>query len=641
MVRVHLYGPRPLLPRAAALLQDLGVMHIDRPPPETRWGFRPLQEEVSGTREAIETETLLERLKKILLLLPAPPPERFPADASLEEVDPSVPEFTAPLSEIIAEAEKIHLRLKAAREEKSLLQKYENVIRTLAPLMESVNSSPELEMVGITFDRDAGEILPLIRQALDQLTGGNFQLVSAELDEKTVAALLLFGRSHSRLIRELLLKRDLPEIRLPGRMADISLKDALGDIHRRLESLPAEIGEAARAMELFSERWHSSLTRCRDRIIDRIEQRTVTRRFLCSKYTFFIRGWVPRRESARLFEKVEATFGGRVIAEMDEKIDGCDAPVQIRNPAIVRPFEVFTRLLPLPAYGTVDPAPFFAFFFPIFFGLIIGDIGYGLVIFALAILLRRRSSPGSFWRSLSSVFALSSPFAIFFGVLFGEFFSTLGERFHLLHYIGRAIADEAGQVTYHPILYDRIDSMLTFLLLAIIIGTAHVILGFLLGIFTALRTRRYQRFFVTAGMLVALLTAIVLILSTIVDLAPAIIWTAASLFAFSLVGTTLLEGFVAPIEIVSALSNILSYARIMAIGLASVILGLVANHLGSLPDSIVAGILIAAVLHAVNIVLAVFSPTIHSMRLHFVEFFGKFYEPGGKPYQPFRKSGGM
>ena len=79
----------------------------------------------------------------------------------------------------------------------------------------------------------------------------------------------------------------------------------------------------------------------------------------------------------------------------------------------------------------------------------------------------------------------------------------------------------------------------------------------------------------------------------------------------------------------------------MAIGLASVILGLVANRLGSLPDSVVAGILIAASLHTVNIVLAVFSPTIHSMRLHFVEFFGKFYEPGGKPYQPFRKSGGM
>jgi V/A-type H+-transporting ATPase subunit I len=362
MVRVHLYGPRPLLSRAAALLQDLGVMHIDRPPPETRWGFRPLQEEVSGTRAAIEAETLLERLKKILLLLPAPPRERFPADASLEEVDPSGPEFTALLSELLAEAEKIHLRLKAAREERSLLQKYENVIRTLAPLMESVSSSPELEMVGITLDRDGGEVLPLIRQALDQLTGGNFQLVSAELDEKTVAALLLFGRSHSRLIRELLLKRDLPEIRLPGRMADLSLKDALQDIHRRLESLPAEIGEAARAMELFSERWHASLTRCRDRIVDRIEQGAVTRRFLCSKYTFFIRGWVPRRESARLLEKVEAEFDGRVVAEIDEKIDRSDAPVQIRNPSIVRPFEVFTRLLPLPAYGTVDPAPFFAFF---------------------------------------------------------------------------------------------------------------------------------------------------------------------------------------------------------------------------------------------------------------------------------------
>ena len=117
--------------------------------------------------------------------------------------------------------------------------------------------------------------------------------------------------------------------------------------------------------------------------------------------------------------------------------------------------------------------------------------------------------------------------------------------------------------------------------------------------------------------------------------------SSAILLAADLIAITMVEGFVAPIELLSSIGNILSYARIMAIGLASAILGLVANRLGSLPDSVAAGILIALVLHGINIVFGLFSPTIHSMRLHFVEFFGKFYEPGGKPYQPFRKCKGV
>jgi V/A-type H+-transporting ATPase subunit I len=173
------------------------------------------------------------------------------------------------------------------------------------------------------------------------------------------------------------------------------------------------------------------------------------------------------------------------------------------------------------------------------------------------------------------------------------------------------------------------------------VGALHVFLGLILAIVNALHTRRYQRFLLKAGMLLSLLCCCVLIFSLVREIPVWLLGTSAVLLAASVIGITLLEGFVAPIELLSSIGNILSYARIMAIGLASVILGLVANRLGSLPDSVAAGILIALLLHGINIILAIFSPTIHSMRLHFVEFFGKFYEPGGKPYQPFRKCGGV
>ena len=91
------------------------------------------------------------------------------------------------------------------------------------------------------------------------------------------------------------------------------------------------------------------------------------------------------------------------------------------------------------------------------------------------------------------------------------------------------------------------------------------------------------------------------------------------------------------IEVMSTVGNILSYARLMAIGMASVILAMVANRLSGAFEFAVIGIIVALLLHALNIVLAMFSPSIHSVRLHLVEFFSKFYEGGGMPYKPFKR----
>ena len=93
-----------------------------------------------------------------------------------------------------------------------------------------------------------------------------------------------------------------------------------------------------------------------------------------------------------------------------------------------------------------------------------------------------------------------------------------------------------------------------------------------------------------------------------------------------------------PIEFISLIGNVLSYLRIAAIGLASVYLAKVANDMAGMIGNVVVGIIVAVLIHALNLVLGAFSPTIHSLRLHYVEFFRKFYEGGGKPYQPFRSN---
>ncbi|MDH4349315.1 MAG: ATPase, partial [Gemmatimonadota bacterium] len=275
-------------------------------------------------------------------------------------------------------------------------------------------------------------------------------------------------------------------------------------------------------------------------------------------------------------------------------------------------------LLPLPRYGTIDPTPFVAVFFPVFFGLILGDIGYGLVLAAIGLLLHWRSRPGSMLRSVSEIIGPCALFTIIAGVLFGEFFGDLGRRWFGLR----------------PLAFDREEALIPFLLLAVAIGGVHILLGLVLGVVSA--SRRHPREAVGKGAAAVAIVLIVLALLAAIGILPRAFFTPSViglLIAFPVL--VIAEGLVAPIEFLSTLGNILSYARIMALGIASVMLAVVANRMVGMLGSAVVGVMFALLFHLVNFAIGLFSPTIHALRLHYVEFFGKFYSPGGVRYEPF------
>ena len=175
MVRVTLYGPRTLLSETTALLQSLGIMHIDQASPDLRMGYYPLEKDRAEAASLIELETLLERLKKILLLVP-PPAEHTPLEPPPREFSPTDKDLSALLEELLQRAEGMHRQLQEVREEFDLLTKYERVIEGLAPLLEGIESSPYLDMVGVTFERGGSDILPLLRQALTSgIHGGGLE----------------------------------------------------------------------------------------------------------------------------------------------------------------------------------------------------------------------------------------------------------------------------------------------------------------------------------------------------------------------------------------------------------------------------------------------------------------------------------
>ncbi len=214
--------------------------------------------------------------------------------------------------------------------------------------------------------------------------------------------------------------------------------------------------------------------------------------------------------------------------------------------------------------------------------------------------------------------ALTMAFAIAFGIGFGELFGDLGR-----HWFGLA-----------PLVLDREKALLPFLGLAVAIGFVHVVLGMVLGVVNA--WRGHPRLAVGRGAALAMVLFVAIALLAGLKVLPHSFFTPAVivlLLAFPVM--VIAEGIIAPIEFLSTLSNVLSYARIMALGTASVMMAVVANRMTGMLGSVVVGALFGLIFHVVNFALGLFSPTIHALRLHYVEFFGKFYSPGGTRYRPF------
>ena len=257
-------------------------------------------------------------------------------------------------------------------------------------------------------------------------------------------------------------------------------------------------------------------------------------------------------------------------------------------------------------------------FFPTFFGLILGDVGYGVLLGLGAYVLRRRSRPQSILRSAAEIGGACAVFTIIAGILYGELFGDLGRRWFGLH----------------PVAFGREEALVPFLLLAVALGVVHVVLGLVLGAVSM--ARRHPRQAIGRGLSALMVVMITLALLAAIGRLPEAFFTplvVALLVAFPVL--VVVEGIVAPLELLSTIGNVLSYARIMALGIASVMLAVVANRMVGAVGSLAVGVTFALLFHLVNFAIGVFTPTIHALRLQYVEFFGKFYSPGGVRYEPF------
>ncbi len=320
---------------------------------------------------------------------------------------------------------------------------------------------------------------------------------------------------------------------------------------------------------------------------------------------------------------LESEVGPQLVVERISPEPGEEPPVLLRNPTPVRPFEFLVRLLSLPSYGTLDPTRLMFFFLPLFFGMMLGDIVYGLIALALSSWVERRfGGRSSGLRDLARVLVYSSMWSVAWGVIYGEFLGNLGHQLFGLD----------------PIWINREEAIQPLLLFALGIGAVHMTLGLLVGLWCAVRSKERKALIERFGRLAALMGLFLIAGAASQRLPDGVMTPAVASIVVGVVGLMYVHGWlgllIGPLEMISTFGNVLSYLRLAAIGLASVYLARVANELGA-AGPIWLGVIVASLIHALNLALGIFSPTIQALRLHYVEFFGTFFESGGRSFRPF------
>jgi len=617
MAKVQVIGPRRLLATSLAFVQRQGVLDLRTPPAVAARipGF--LRAVAASEKERASGEALgaaVEAAGRLLAGLPPAPREK-------EEPlpPPGGPEFLSRLESLATERRALEERVASLEEERRLLDRYRALLLALAPLAGELPQGGQPHCIGLVMQHD-GRALALLDRELRRLTGGNCSIESRPAGEEQLAVLATVPEASAKEASALLFEHGVEEISLPPRYAGQPLPEALRLLLSWDQELPGQASAAREELARFSGRVRPALRRAMRRAGRRLAQLEAIASVGETEHAFVITGWVPRARVPELEHRLLRALTGHValVAYAPEPGEEADVPVVLENRALVRPFERLLALVPPPAYGSLDPTPYLAVFFPLLFGLILGDAGFGVIGVAASLVWRWRGFGGAAGKDYAAIALACSASAVVFGLLFGEVFGDLGERFGL-----------------RPLLLDRRRGTLSFLGIALGVGVVHVGLGIALGAVSALRHRRVRPALERIGRLVLLAGA------SVAGLAVAGVVSRRALVPSMAAGGTgvLLSvaggGPMALLDVVLSLGNVLSYARLMALGLASALLGEVANRLAATVRPVAVGVALAVFLHAVNFTFGLVSPLIASLRLHYVEFFEKFYEGGGRRYRPF------
>lgn len=409
-------------------------------------------------------------------------------------------------------------------------------------------------------------------------------------------------------------------------------KDNMARINKEIEE--AKEKKAQRQKDIASYRDEiSSLQFALDHINQQIIKDTVAERFLTDGTVFAIEGWFPADRSEE-FEKVISEF--TCAKEVRQPEEGETPPTLLRNPKWMNGINMVTEMYSLPAYnGGIDPNPLMFFWYVFFFGFMFADVAYGIVIMLICIIIIKKFNPKKTIGKMMHLGIWLGASTTFCGIFVGGFFGNLPEVIYdsFLHKDMPLWLERFSE----GYIVNPLSDPLTVLILALAIGFVQLIFGQCIHIYMGFRDHKGVGALLDVvpwWIFFAGIVAIVMGKGIWLLIASLVILVLTQGHAKKGIGKKLIGGFAGLYDITSWLSDILSYARLMALMLATTVIAQVFNTLGALAGNLIIFIPVFCLGHAFNIGINLIGTYVHAARLQYLEFFGKFYVDGGIPFRP-------
>lgn len=473
-----------------------------------------------------------------------------------------------------------------------------------------------------------------LRNDLEQQTDKcHFELISSDKDQHYISIIGLMGE-----------KEEVLEMLKQYGFNNVAFNDLEGTAARNIAQCEKKLKEISCNRSELENKIKKSVV-CKEDIQILYDHMVIERdkikildNILKTNSTFYIEGWVPQ-ESMPELEKVLNTY--RCWYEASEPAKGEEYPVLLHNNRLVEPLEAVTELYSLPSSSNVDPTSSMWFFFVLFFGMMLGDVGYGLIlVLVCGLVVKKFKVEGTFGKMLKTLFYAGIS-TIFWGVMFGSWFGD--------GVVAGAKVFFNIDLVIKPLWLNPLDEPMTVLIVSFAFGIIHLFVGLGVKAYILIRDGMILDAIFDVGFWYLFIIGPVMLL-----IGDNLATEGKYITIIGAVGLVLTQGrekkgiisklfggIMSLYDITGYLSDVLSYSRLLALGLATGVISSVLSIIGSMGGHSFFGAILFIVVfvlgHLLNFAINALGSFVHSARLQYVEYFGKFYEGGGEAFNPLMK----
>ncbi|MCX7843046.1 MAG: V-type ATP synthase subunit I [Clostridia bacterium] len=492
-------------------------------------------------------------------------------------------------------------------------------------------TSTDSTVISIGVTPAASDAMSLLDELLEHAGECHAEIINQ--DKEQTYLLIIYHKASEQSVSEILKKFGFSRVTfkgLEGTPAE-NIKSAekeIQDIDNQCFKIEGEVSS------LVNEK--ASLEVLFDYTCIQRDKKKALHNILKTESAFFMEGWVPSASAGKVTKHI--TDMADCIVEIRKPDKDEEYPILLSNPSVVQPFEMITEMYSLPSSKGIDPNIFMAPFYFVFFGLMVSDAGYGILMACVTgILLLKFKFEGMLLKLMRLLF-LGGISTFIWGVLFGGWFGNIADIF-----AGR-------QEAIPPLWFNPLNDPMRLLIWSMIFGAVHLFTGMALKAYMLVRDGKPLDALFDIGFWYIFLIGLPLmgfggmaaVVGKYMALAGAILLVLTQGRNEKGIVRKLLSGVLSLYNVTGYLSDVLSYSRLLALGLATGVIATVINTVGTLFGFNVLGIIVLAAVfiggHIFNILINALGAYVHASRLQYVEFFSKFYEGGGQSFRPFKRN---